>query len=468
MRQRHADLPVAESFAQDLLDGAEPGAFGLVPGLLDGGNAHRVDEVRGVQSSLRDIVGQVSFDRAFREVAGVGYLFHVLLFFEEFQADALGIVLLLGCASARPLRAGGTKLDARGEIVGFAIGFDHLPEEAAVTGQLDVAKPGNSPDLIEVFRQVGGQFHQGGVGEHLVSGHVFFGGHELAHGLEFTQQVGLVGQLRFHREALPGFRHHHVLLAVEHGAAAVGEFQHRVLPIGFFEVALVKQFPYQRGPFLLGVLFSGAVAFQRTLGIRDFCRLGSAQELDEVQGAVALAQGVDGGKQRPALRGAVQRLEAGEADVAVAAVDVGLFIEIVQQVFAAAGGQLAVLPHLLQLAQVDFGLLGVVGHGDKRAQPVHVAVGIEQQGFAGEPVAARAPGLLVVALHVLGKVHVHDKAHVGLVDAHAERDGGDDDADVVAEEFLLVERPDILVEPRVVGQGRVPRPREVVRPGLGR
>ena len=66
------------------------------------------------------------------------------------------------------------------------------------------------------------------------------------------------------------------------------------------------------------------------------------------------------------------------------------------------------------------------------------AVGHPRDG--GLAVAAGATGLLVVALDRLRQVDVRDEAHVGLVDAHAERDRRDHHDAVVAEEPRLVRR----------------------------
>ena len=46
-----------------------------------------------------------------------------------------------------------------------------------------------------------------------------------------------------------------------------------------------------------------------------------------------------------------------------------------------------------------------------------------------------------------------DEAHVGLVDAHAEGDGGDHHHAVLAQEAALVGRAHLRVEAGVVGQG---------------
>ncbi len=74
---------------------------------------------------------------------------------------------------------------------------------------------------------------------------------------------------------------------------------------------------------------------------------------------------------------------------------------------------------------------------DEAAGDARVAEAEEQQGLGGQAVAAGPARLLVVALDGLGQVVVHDEAHVGLVDAHAEGDGGDDDLQVVARRRLL-------------------------------
>ena len=46
------------------------------------------------------------------------------------------------------------------------------------------------------------------------------------------------------------------------------------------------------------------------------------------------------------------------------------------------------------------------------------------------------------------------EAHVGLVDAHAERDGGDDHDAVLVEEAILVAGAQAGIEAGVIGQGR--------------
>ena len=88
---------------------------------------------------------------------------------------------------------------------------------------------------------------------------------------------------------------------------------------------------------------------------------------------------------------------------------------------------------------------------------VHLAVGegVEQDGARGLAVAAGAADLLVVALDGAGQRGVDDGADVGLVDAHAEGDGGDDDFELAGEEVALDALAGGGVEAGVVGGGEL-------------
>ena len=90
---------------------------------------------------------------------------------------------------------------------------------------------------------------------------------------------------------------------------------------------------------------------------------------------------------------------------------------------------------------------------DEAAHDGGVAEAEEQQGLGRQAVAAGAAGLLVVALDGLGQVVVDDEAHVALVDAHAEGDGGDDDVHLVAREGVLDAPPLVRRQAGVVGGG---------------
>ena len=94
--------------------------------------------------------------------------------------------------------------------------------------------------------------------------------------------------------------------------------------------------------------------------------------------------------------------------------------------------------------------------------------GAEQQhAFARQAVAARAAGFLIVALDIFWQVVVDDEADVGFVDAHAERDGGADHADFVAEEQFLVFAAFLRRQARVIGFRALMPPRSAFGHALG-
>ena len=98
----------------------------------------------------------------------------------------------------------------------------------------------------------------------------------------------------------------------------------------------------------------------------------------------------------------------------------------------------------------------------------HVVETVEGQRVGGQTVAAGAADLLIVGLNRGRHVGVRDKAHVRLVDAHAEGDGRDDDHAVLAQETVLVAIARLLIEPGVIGE-RIDGPdRENKRRGLRR
>ncbi len=96
---------------------------------------------------------------------------------------------------------------------------------------------------------------------------------------------------------------------------------------------------------------------------------------------------------------------------------------------------------------------------DETVQPHGVGRAVEEHAFARQAVPAGSARLLVVTLDVLGQVVVHDEPDVGLVDAHAERDGRDDDLDLVLDEEVLPLRTFHRIEAGVVrAMRRLPRP----------
>ena len=80
-----------------------------------------------------------------------------------------------------------------------------------------------------------------------------------------------------------------------------------------------------------------------------------------------------------------------------------------------------------------------------------VAVAVEQQTLGRQPVAAGAPGLLLVVLDALRHRGVDDEPYVAAIDPHAERDRGDDDVEPFGAEVGADRRAFAGTETRVVG-----------------
>ncbi len=91
----------------------------------------------------------------------------------------------------------------------------------------------------------------------------------------------------------------------------------------------------------------------------------------------------------------------------------------------------------------------------RRVAPLDLAlaqhdVGVAEEGqrIGGQAIAAGAADLLVIGLDALRQVGMADEAHVLLVDAHAEGDGGDDDDAVLAQKLVLMRRSDLAARAR--------------------
>ena len=89
------------------------------------------------------------------------------------------------------------------------------------------------------------------------------------------------------------------------------------------------------------------------------------------------------------------------------------------------------------------------------APGLEVAGRVEQPAFGVERVAAGPAALLLIAFERLGCSGMDHVADVRLVDAHAERDRGDDDPAAVVDEGILVAAAIVVGHAGVVGQGGV-------------
>ena len=80
-----------------------------------------------------------------------------------------------------------------------------------------------------------------------------------------------------------------------------------------------------------------------------------------------------------------------------------------------------------------------------------VGIAVHQIGAARSSVAPRAANLLVVAFQCRRQPGVNHRANVGLVDAHAEGDGGDDYFEFAGLKCGLHTLPRRRIKPRMVG-----------------
>ena len=122
------------------------------------------------------------------------------------------------------------------------------------------------------------------------------------------------------------------------------------------------------------------------------------------------------------------------ANVAMVAVMVNVFSKVRKQDASATDVGLGILLHALQLLQIDALLTTFTG---KLREGDDIAQRIEKQSLAGHAVASSTSHLLIVVLQTLRHVVVDDPAHITLVDAHAESDGGAYHLHTVVDEVLL-------------------------------
>ena len=141
------------------------------------------------------------------------------------------------------------------------------------------------------------------------------------------------------------------------------------------------------------------------------------------------------------------------AVVAAAAVLLGVLLaEIVQQRFAAAHGTLGIGDRLQQQQLADL-LLGDRFALHEFLQFLNILITIKGNATSLAAVAAGTSGLLIVSLQTFRYVVVNHEAHVRLVNAHAEGDGGHNHVHLFLQEGVLVVGPRGGIHARMIGQG---------------
>ena len=357
---------------------------------------------------------------------------------EEAESDGEGFAA--GAGDGVGLGCGG------GEGVGVVVEelADDGEEGLTVLIEFGLADAGEGGEGIGGIGEAAGHGAEGAVAEDDVGGDFGGVGEFLAELVEGVEELGVVGFLgdaavdAFGGEAFV-FEEVEVALAVGEFAALGGEVGDGVGFVGEGEVVLGEEGVGEASPPGFWVGFAGGVGGELVvLFFADACGVGADEDIAEVDEAEALAGVLDGGEEEAGFGGGVGLLVAAGADIAGAAVFLRVvFAEVAEDGVAAAGGGGGEAFDVAEEAVGAFAF-GVVGDlVDEVAVFLSIAAGVEEEAVGRFAVAAGAPGFLVVAFEVFGKVSVDDEADVGFVDAHAEGDGGDDDGAVVADEGFL-------------------------------
>ena len=202
------------------------------------------------------------------------------------------------------------------------------------------------------------------------------------------------------------------------------------------------------------VLGAGAEPFRGVVSVAlDERRILAHKDVDQVVGlelVADVAQGFEGHLQR---RTGIDLRFGIAAVVAVSAVVLAIFLaEIVQQRLAAAHRTLGIGDRLLQEQFPDL-LFGDGFALHELFEFLNILVAVKGQAVALAAVTSGASCLLVVSFERLRDVVVDHVTHVGLVDAHAEGDRGDNHLDALHEEVVLIGSARRGIHARMVGLG---------------
>ena len=234
------------------------------------------------------------------------------------------------------------------------------------------------------------------------------------------------------------FHHHKRAWVLDELLAGGGHLQQAVVLHLLLQVAHDERLADDGVPYLRILVFARAKLLQLIVVVgHNLVGLAASDEVDDIVGAEVLLDGQDGLEGDDQLVGCFNLRAWVQAVVAVVAVVfLILLAKVVQQHLPSAHAGLGVGRRFLQQLPPDV----LLGHGfalHKLVELLQVFVAVEGDAHPLAAVAPGAPRLLVVSFQALGDVVVDDEAHVGLVDAHAEGDGGHDDVDFLHQEVIL-------------------------------
>ena len=148
----------------------------------------------------------------------------------------------------------------------------------------------------------------------------------------------------------------------------------------------------------------------------------AGEHIGEVRDAEAHLGAEGGGEQFARDLGRVDRRRRFQAIVAIAAARRRVFAEMPQQDRAAAVGASTSAASAFSRSRSPARRSGSTSVSIRRRASAKSSAAQNSQRFGRIAVAPGAAGLLVIGLDRLGDAGMGDEAHVGLVDAHAERD----------------------------------------------
>ena len=171
--------------------------------------------------------------------------------------------------------------------------------------------------------------------------------------------------------------------------------------------------------------------------LTDRFRVRPAKNIDNVIQAeaesVSRVNAIDTGKKFLRVHSSVESFARLQTIIATVARSLRKsFAEISQQGGAPAFARLGVMDHLLQLRPSDHRFLFAF-FIDEMQLLGHIAGAEKQYAFGGQTVAPGPACLLIITLQIFRQIIMHNETHVRLIDAHSERDGRGDDADIVAQ-----------------------------------
>ena len=341
---------------------------------------------------------------------------------------------------------------------------DHLQEGVAVFLQLALPYAADGQELLLGQRPVVHHVHQAGVVEDDIGRHVLFVGEGLAALAQGVPQL-LVGISHLVAAAglLLGFGQHflHIdaqvdaLLTLEQCAGLLVQMQSAIGGMVHIQIAARHQLTEHRAPGIAFQLLADAIGRKMLVRVlENLVGLHAQQHVDQVVHTEALPGAVHAGQR---LAGGLRAIPGGrgrQAGIAIAAEFGRVFAEIMQQRLAPAAGDLAQAQHGIELGPLDaFEFLVALRGIHHLPQHDHILQPIDHPGGGRLAVTPGTARLLIIGFETLGQVQMHDEAHIGLVDAHAEGDGGHHDHTVLPQEALLIALAHFGTQPGVIGHG---------------